>query len=123
MPRCSSAIPNGPAARSSLPDTGVSEYGSLAIQPQHVLLALCREQAVAALFAHFGVPVDEVRQETGARLVVREMIPTSKEIPFSEAAKHVLEFAAEDADRLLNSVSFRQAGVEARLRVPDDDFE
>jgi len=47
--------------------------------------------------------METLRQDIEARAVVRDAIPTSVEIPFSAEVKRVLQFAAEEADRLKHS--------------------
>jgi ATP-dependent Clp protease ATP-binding subunit ClpA len=50
-----------------------------------------------------NVHLDTLRTETEARTVFKEKVPTSVEIPFSEEAKRVLKYTAEEADRLRHS--------------------
>jgi ATP-dependent Clp protease ATP-binding subunit ClpA len=55
------------------------------------------------VLAGFVVSRDELRTATDAGLVFRERVATSVEIPFSTAAKKVLNYAAEEADWLQHS--------------------
>ncbi len=75
-----------------------SQLGSISIEPEHMLLGLMREGA--ALTAILPVPLDGLRQEIEGRIVFREKLSTSVEIPFSAKTKRMLQFAAEEADRL-----------------------
>jgi hypothetical protein len=82
-----------------------SELGSTVIEPEHLLLGLIRESKglTNALFARLGVSQEDIRRELEGRSAFREKIDTSVEIPFSEPAKRVLQFAAEESDRLLHN--------------------
>ena len=79
-----------------------SQLGSASIDTEHLLLGLIREDKglTTRLFADAGIALDEVRDELLRRVPARPQTPTSLEIPFSAAAKHVLEHAAQEADRL-----------------------
>jgi hypothetical protein len=82
-----------------------SQLGSIVIEPEHLLLGLIRESKglTNALFARLGVSQEDIRRELEGRSAFREKIATSVEIPFSEPAKRVLQFAAEESDRLLHN--------------------
>src|SRR5439155_269027 len=47
--------------------------------------------------------LENIRKEIEGRTVFREKVSTSVEIPFSAETKRVLQFAAEEADRLLHN--------------------
>lgn len=83
----------------------VSQLGATSIQPEHILLGLTREGSglVAQILALSQVSPDDIRGEIERRSVFREKISTSVEIPFSAETKRVLQFAAEEADRLRHS--------------------
>jgi ATP-dependent Clp protease ATP-binding subunit ClpC len=55
--------------------------------------------------------IDELRKEVATRLEPREKLPTSVEIPFGPDTKNVLQFAVQEADRLLH----REIGTEHLL--------
>jgi len=82
-----------------------SQLGHRSITPEHLLLGLIREGKGldSRIFSRAGLNPDAFRREIEARLVFEEKIPTSVEIPFSDAAKRVLQFAAMEADRLLHN--------------------
>ena len=82
-----------------------SQLGSATIEPEHVLLGLIRggKGLASRIFGRSHLPLERVRKEIEARAVFPQEISTSVEIPFSAESKRVLEFAAEEADRLLHS--------------------
>jgi ATP-dependent Clp protease ATP-binding subunit ClpC len=79
-----------------------SQFGSLSIETEHLLLGLVREGKglTSRTFARGGLSPDAVRTEIASRVTAREPISASVEIPFSQESKRVLQFAAEEADRL-----------------------
>jgi ATP-dependent Clp protease ATP-binding subunit ClpC len=82
-----------------------SQRGSLSIECEHVLVGLIRESKgpVARLLARFQVLPHTLLRDVDARTQLREKVPTSKEIPFSEDTKHCLEFARQEADGFRHS--------------------
>jgi ATP-dependent Clp protease ATP-binding subunit ClpA len=82
-----------------------SQLGSISIETEHLLLGLLREGKglTARIFGRAHVSFDRIRREIEERVVFREKISTSVEIPFSAETKRVLGFAAEEADRLLHN--------------------
>jgi len=97
-----------------------SQYGSLYIETEHLLLGLLREDG--ALATHF---LGEVNAEEGIRAEIerhitpRERISTSVEVPLAGESKKALNLAGEEADRL----GHRHIGTEhlllGILRVDD----
>jgi ATP-dependent Clp protease ATP-binding subunit ClpC len=84
-----------------------SQFGSFSIETEHVLLGLVREGKglTSRLFGRASVSLASIRSEIEARTVVHDKkISTSVEIPFTAETKRILQFAAEEADRL--SVSY-----------------
>jgi ATP-dependent Clp protease ATP-binding subunit ClpC len=79
-----------------------SQLGGVAIEADHVLLGLTREAKgiICEIFAGSHVSLKSIRNEIEARSTGSEKLSTSVEIPFSDETKHVLQFAAEEADRL-----------------------
>ncbi len=77
-----------------------SEFGSICIETEHLLLGLLREEK--ALFSRLlpNVTYNSIHQEVVAHTVIREKVPTSVDLPLSDESKRVLMFAAEEADRL-----------------------
>ena len=75
-----------------------SEFGSHTIDTEHLLLGILRESkwpehylGVAAL----GALRERIKKETP----VKDKIPTSVDIPFSEPARSALSFGADEAER------------------------
>jgi ATP-dependent Clp protease ATP-binding subunit ClpA len=77
-----------------------SEFGSTKIESGHLLLALTR--ADKSLFNRFlrDASLAEVRQDITARLVIRERVSTSIDLPFSDESKRILAYAADEAEGL-----------------------
>jgi len=82
-----------------------SQLGSINIESEHLLLGLLREGKglTSDLFARFNVSLEAARQDIEGRVVRRENVSTSVEIPFAPATKRVLQFSADEADRLLHN--------------------
>src|SRR5206468_4084617 len=72
---------------------------------EHLLLGLIREGKglTSRIFARSHLSLENIRKEIEGRTVFREKVSTSVEIPFSAETKRVLQFAAEEADRLLHN--------------------
>jgi enamine deaminase RidA (YjgF/YER057c/UK114 family) len=82
-----------------------SELGSMSIEPEHLLLGLIRldKGLTSRIFARSHLSLENIRKDIEGRTVLREKTATSVEIPFSAETKRVLQFAAEEADRLLHN--------------------
>lgn len=82
-----------------------SQLGSMSIDTEHLLLGLIRESKglTARLFADAGIALDDIRDEVLRRVPARPRTSTSEEIPFSAAAKRVLQHGAKEADQLLHN--------------------
>jgi ATP-dependent Clp protease ATP-binding subunit ClpC len=82
-----------------------TQLGSTSIESEHLLLGLIREGKglTSRIFARSHLSLETIRKEIEGRTVFREKVPTSVEIPFSGETKRVLQFAAEEADRLLHT--------------------
>jgi ATP-dependent Clp protease ATP-binding subunit ClpA len=79
----------------------VSELGAPQVGAEHILLGLCQAADVLApVFGRWTATPQQIRAAVEDRSLFREKIPMSVEIRFSAEAQHVLEFAAEEADRL-----------------------
>jgi ATP-dependent Clp protease ATP-binding subunit ClpC len=83
----------------------VTARGATSIDTEHLLLGLIREPKglIARIFAESNVSPATLHEAIEAPLEVRERIPTSVEVPFSAETKLALQYAAEEADRLLHS--------------------
>jgi hypothetical protein len=97
-----------------------SQYGSVVIDTEHILLGLLREDK-ALMHRHVGAIQSgtEIRTEVERVIQRGPPIPTSAEVPLSGDSKKILKFAAEEADRLAH----RHIGTEHVLlgifRLPD----
>ena len=82
-----------------------SQLGSISIETEHLLLGLIREGKglTSRIFQRSHLSLETIRKEIEGRTVFREKVSTSVEIPFSAETKRVLQFAAEEADRLLHN--------------------
>ena len=82
-----------------------TQMGSTSIETEHLLLGLIREGKglTSRIFARSHLSLDSIRKEIEGRTVFREKVATSVDIPFSPDTKRVLQFAAEEADRLLHT--------------------
>jgi ClpA/ClpB-like protein len=80
------------------------QFGSITIEPEHVLLGLVRagHSLKSRLFERAGLSLVGARAEMAPRTAVREPLPSSIEIPFSDSTKQVLRAANEEADRLVH---------------------
>jgi uncharacterized protein (TIGR03435 family) len=83
----------------------VSQLGSRTIEPEHILLGVLDEGngLGCRILARTGVALDDFRSDIVRRLSGREKVPEFDEIPFSPSCKRALEYAAEEADRLLHN--------------------
>jgi ATP-dependent Clp protease ATP-binding subunit ClpC len=78
-----------------------SQYGSPYIETEHLLLGLLREdKALANRFLRTHGSIESIRKEIESRITVRERISTSVEVPLSQECKRILNYAAEEAERL-----------------------
>jgi ATP-dependent Clp protease ATP-binding subunit ClpC len=80
------------------------QFGSVTIEPEHVLLGLARagQSLKSRLFERAGLSIVGARAAVAPRTVVREPLPSSVEIPFSDSTKLALRAANEEADRLVH---------------------
>jgi ATP-dependent Clp protease ATP-binding subunit ClpA len=76
-----------------------SQFGAPAIEPEHLLLGIMREDKT--LTGRFFPPVQvSIRKEIEGRTLLREKISTSVELPLAPETKQVLAYAHEESDRL-----------------------
>jgi ATP-dependent Clp protease ATP-binding subunit ClpC len=78
------------------------QFGSQAIEPEHILLGLLREDTQLAQ-RFFQTPrraLESIRKEIRERAGPGDKVPASVDLPLSSSAKHVLTFATEESDRL-----------------------
>ena len=81
-----------------------SQQGSRVIGTEHILLGLLKEgeDTTRELFTRANVSMDMLQAELERTSPVREKLSTSVEIPFSEETKKILQFAEEEAERLMH---------------------
>jgi ATP-dependent Clp protease ATP-binding subunit ClpC len=82
-----------------------TQLGSSFIETEHLLLGLIREGKglTSRIFARSSLSLESIRKEIEGRTVFREKVSTSVDIPFSLETRRVLQYAAEEADRLLHT--------------------
>ena len=79
-----------------------SQFGAPAIEPEHLLLGLMREDKTltSRFFPRAQVSIESIRKEIEGRTLLREKISTSVELPLAPETKRVLAYAHEESDRL-----------------------
>jgi hypothetical protein len=102
---CSSGTRKGPGRVLFFSRYEASELGSLTINTEHLLLGLLREGKglTSRIFARANISRANLQKEIEGRTVFQEKVATSVEIPFSADTMRVLQFVAEEADRLSHS--------------------
>ncbi|MBI4445649.1 MAG: ATP-dependent Clp protease ATP-binding subunit [Acidobacteria bacterium] len=80
-----------------------SQFGSRYIETEHVLLGLLREDKAltSRFFPRAEATLDGIRKQVESRTPSHEKVSTSVELPLSDESKRVLNYAAEEAERLL----------------------
>ncbi len=79
-----------------------SQLGSLSIETEHLLLGLIREEKGLASRI-LARSLENLRKDIEGRIVSREKVATSVEIPFNAETMRALQRAAEEADQLLHN--------------------
>src|SRR2546423_574864 len=79
-----------------------SQFGAPAIEPEHLLLGLMREDKTLTgrFFPRAQITIEAIRREIEGRTLLRERIPTSVELPLAPETKRVLHYSYEESDRL-----------------------
>ncbi|HYN84890.1 MAG TPA: ATP-dependent Clp protease ATP-binding subunit [Pyrinomonadaceae bacterium] len=79
-----------------------SQFGAPAIEPEHLLLGLMREDKTltSRFLARAQASLEAIRKEIEGRAPLREKISTSVELPLAPETKRVLAYAHEESDRL-----------------------
>ena len=79
-----------------------SQFGAHAIEPEHLLLGLMREDKTLTgrFFPRAQLSIESIRKEIEGRTLLREKISTSVELPLAPETKKVLQYAHEESDRL-----------------------
>jgi hypothetical protein len=78
-----------------------SQFGSVAIEPEHLLLGVLREDRNSvSRFVGPRAPAEDIRNEIASRLAVKEKVSTSIDLPLAPACKRILSYSAEEVERL-----------------------
>ena len=77
-----------------------SQFGSLSIEPEHLLLGIAQEGGPLLAKISSSSSVEAIRTAINRHAQTREKVSTSIEIPFSTPTKMALNYCAEEADRL-----------------------
>ena len=79
-----------------------SQYGSLAIAPEHLLVGVLREPTpvVDTLLSAQSISIEAVRTALALRMPSHSHVPVSVDIPFTAATKQALQHGGEEADGL-----------------------
>lgn len=78
-----------------------SQYGSMSIETEHLLLGLLREdKPLVWKFLRVKGGVESIRREFESQITRGERLSTAIEIPISAECKRILNKAAEEAERL-----------------------
>ena len=79
-----------------------SQFGSRAIEAEHILLGLLREdkQLTQKFFGNPRSALESIRKEIEGRFPPGDKISESVDLPLSPSAKRVLSMAADESDRL-----------------------
>lgn len=90
----------------------VSEFGAKAIEPEHLLLGLLREdKSLVTRFLLANASIEAIREQVESNMTKGERISTSVEIPLSRMSEDVLEHAHEESENLKH----RHVGTEHLL--------
>ena len=97
-----------------------TEHGGLVIEPEHLLLGATR-QPHALLPLHFTPgALNAIEEAAIAAVACPDKLPTSVEMPFSEAVKDVLKRSAIEADNLAIVKSGDDAIASIQAETGDD---
>jgi len=77
-----------------------SQFGSHAIETEHLLIGLLREDRNLVNRFLLDEKGESIRAEIEARATLREKVPTSIDMPLSEECRRILAYATEEAVRL-----------------------
>jgi ATP-dependent Clp protease ATP-binding subunit ClpC len=78
-----------------------SQFGASSIDPEHILLGLMREDKslTSRFFQRPQLATESIRREVEGRVIMREKISTSVELPLAPETKRILAFAHEESDK------------------------
>src|SRR6266852_2471480 len=78
----------------------VSEYGSMAIETEHLLLGILRVDPNIIPSFLPSKTNDEIRAEVERGIAVKTKIPTHVDVPLSKESGQILTYALEEAEML-----------------------
>jgi ATP-dependent Clp protease ATP-binding subunit ClpC len=98
-----------------------SQQGSKVIGTEHLLLGLLKEgeETTRELFTRADVSMELLQAELERRGPTREKLSTSVEIPFSDESKRALQYAEEEAERLMHPNIGTEHTLLGLLRLED----
>ena len=76
-----------------------SQFGSMTIETEHLLLGLIRENRTNHLLRDRSA-IQTIRKDVEARITIREKVPTSIDLPISNECERILSYAGDEAARL-----------------------
>ena len=85
------------------------DFGSPAIESEHLLLALLHEDE--DLGGRLNATLEKIRQDVEEHRPVGEKVPIAQDLPFSEECIRILQYAAKESD----STSLHYIGTEHLL--------
>jgi enamine deaminase RidA (YjgF/YER057c/UK114 family) len=99
-----------------------SNMGRPSIEPAQILLGILRGDnwLIADVLSTAGVLAEQIRKHVEQVTEFRERFEVNVEIPFSPNSKRLLQYAAEEADRLLHTGIGRPHLLLGLLRLDDD---
>jgi len=78
-----------------------SNFGSMTIETEHLLLGLIREDKnLMERFRGEKSSASSILEDVSRRVVAREKVPTSVDLPLSSECTRILAYAADEAERL-----------------------
>jgi ATP-dependent Clp protease ATP-binding subunit ClpC len=80
----------------------VSELGSTAIEPEHLLLGLLREDSslISRFLSPPGTSIDSICRQIEEHTTTGEKIPLAADVPLSNRSENVLKTASEEAEHM-----------------------
>src|SRR5947199_6788222 len=78
-----------------------SQFGAPAIESQHILLGLMREDKglTNCYLGPSQASIESIRKQIEGRTIIQEKTATSVDLPLSDQAKRILAYAAEESEQ------------------------
>ncbi len=77
-----------------------SQFGSPTIESEHLLLGLLREDRNIVGRFLANASAESIRDQAATHLTIKEKVATSVDLPLSQECRHILEYAAQEAEKL-----------------------